>query len=68
MDWSTLYPAFIDGKARSPEGVTALGGVPSRIRLLAKDVTVADVGCGFGGLLVALAPKLPDDLLLGMVN
>ncbi|KAF4629060.1 hypothetical protein G7Y89_g9089 [Cudoniella acicularis] len=33
---------------------------------LTKDVEVADIGCGFGGLLVALAPKLPDTLMLGM--
>lgn len=28
-------------------------------------VTVADMGCGYGGLLVALGPRLPDELLLG---
>ncbi|KAI0346334.1 putative methyltransferase [Trametopsis cervina] len=26
----------------------------------------ADVGCGFGGLLIALAPLIPDTLILGM--
>jgi tRNA G46 methylase TrmB len=26
----------------------------------------ADVGCGFGGLLIALAPLYPDTLMLGM--
>ncbi|PSR88756.1 hypothetical protein PHLCEN_2v5107 [Hermanssonia centrifuga] len=26
----------------------------------------ADVGCGFGGLLIALAPMFPDTLMLGM--
>ena len=67
MDWSTLFPAFIDTTARSPNEVIAVDGVSSRIRPLAKDVTVADIGCGFGGLLVALAPKLPEELLLGMV-
>lgn len=25
----------------------------------------ADVGCGFGGLLISLAPKFPDTLMLG---
>jgi tRNA (guanine-N7-)-methyltransferase len=35
------------------------------IRRLTRDVEVADIGCGFGGLLVALAPKLPDTLMLG---
>ena len=31
-----------------------------------QEVTVADIGCGFGGLLVALAPALPEKLILGM--
>lgn len=31
-----------------------------------KKVTIADVGCGFGGLLFALAPLFPDKLILGM--
>lgn len=34
-------------------------------RRLSKRVTVADVGCGFGGLLVALSTILPDELILG---
>lgn len=33
---------------------------------LTKQVTVADIGCGFGGLLVALSPLLPDELILGL--
>lgn len=33
---------------------------------LTKPITVADVGCGFGGLLVALSPLLPDDLIIGL--
>jgi tRNA (guanine-N7-)-methyltransferase len=31
-----------------------------------KPVEIADIGCGFGGLLVALAPRLPDTLMLGL--
>lgn len=27
---------------------------------------VADVGCGFGGLLTGLSPLLPDSLVVGM--
>lgn len=30
-----------------------------------KKVEFADIGCGFGGLLIALAPMFPDTLLLG---
>jgi tRNA (guanine-N7-)-methyltransferase len=65
MDWSPYYPAFLtppesaDSAASSTEENNAAG------QHLVKDVEVADIGCGFGGLLVALAPKLPDTLLLG---
>ena len=62
MDWSKHYPAFVakeletDGKAtESNEAVTTM----------CKKVEVADIGCGFGGLLFALAPKMPDTLILG---
>ena len=30
-----------------------------------KSVEIADVGCGFGGLLFGLAPQFPDSLILG---
>lgn len=39
--------------------------VPSTPKKMTKQVEVADIGCGFGGLLFALAPILPDTLLLG---
>ncbi|KAL7422112.1 tRNA (guanine-N(7)-)-methyltransferase (tRNA(m7G46)-methyltransferase) [Cryptotrichosporon argae] len=52
MDWSVHYPAYFTGP-----GPAATDG---------KQVTWADVGCGFGGLLMALAPKYPDVLMLGM--
>jgi tRNA (guanine-N7-)-methyltransferase len=32
---------------------------------ISKNVEIADIGCGFGGLLFALAPKFPDTLILG---
>lgn len=57
MDWSTHYPAFID--SNRPATI-------DRPAQLTKDVTVADIGCGFGGLLIALSPLLPDELILGM--
>jgi tRNA (guanine-N7-)-methyltransferase len=31
-----------------------------------RQVEIADIGCGFGGLLVALAPHFQDTLILGM--
>ena len=57
MDWSKHFPAFVDdtSAARSP-------GLPA---LMKKTVEIADIGCGFGGLLVALSPLFPDTLMIG---
>merc|ERR1719334_2333350 len=30
------------------------------------DVEFADIGCGYGGLLVQLSPMFPDQLMLGL--
>jgi tRNA G46 methylase TrmB len=32
-----------------------------------KTVEIADIGCGFGGLLFALAPRFPETLILGEI-
>lgn len=69
MDWSSYYPAFVttpDEDQANPQSDNGLA--LGRVRQLKKIVEVADIGCGFGGLLVALAPVLPDTLLLGMVT
>lgn len=71
MDWSLYYPAFVVPSGR--EGGVELpaedsSGLPTRtMREIKPDVEIADIGCGFGGLLVALAPKLPSTLILGML-
>ena len=31
-----------------------------------KNVSIVDIGCGYGGLLFALAPLFPDKLIIGM--
>ncbi|KAK7623273.1 putative methyltransferase-domain-containing protein [Phyllosticta citricarpa] len=68
MDWASLYPAY----AQQQEGEQAENSerrVAEKTlsqRRISKDVEIADIGCGFGGLLFALAPKLPDSLLLGL--
>lgn len=53
MNWSGYFPAYAD-----TESATSLKP--------GKAVDIADIGCGFGGLTVALAPKNPDSLVLGM--
>lgn len=59
MDWSYYYPAFV-----APDTQPDAEG--HAIKPLTKHVTVADIGCGFGGLLVSLSPLLPDELILGL--
>lgn len=56
MNWSEYYPAYVVPQESPSEDI------PKKI---SQDVEVADIGCGFGGLLVGLAPKLPESLLLG---
>jgi len=55
MDWSPHYPKFYPSSSSSGEPLTTTKGVE-----------FLDVGCGYGGLLVELAPLFPDTLMLGM--
>lgn len=52
MNWARHYPSF-----------TSAGS--ERAETLDRQIEVADIGCGFGGLLFALAPRIPDTLILG---
>jgi tRNA (guanine-N7-)-methyltransferase len=66
MDWAPLFPDFVrDQGALGPESESAEISQPRR---LTKDVEVADIGCGFGGLLIALAPVMPETLILGEIS
>lgn len=65
MDWSVHYPAYAkqsNGEADVKDEHEHAASHPK----MAKQVEIADIGCGFGGLLFALAPKMPDTLLLGL--
>lgn len=69
MDWSVHYPSFkINDTAQLQENGEASNNAHSLAATpkLRKQVEVADIGCGFGGLLFALAPKMPDTLIMGM--
>ncbi|OTB09551.1 hypothetical protein M426DRAFT_316105 [Hypoxylon sp. CI-4A] len=71
MDWSTFYPGFVAGTDTQQDSLpdasesteTTTRELPMK---LTKDVDVVDIGCGFGGLLVALSPVMPNHLLVGM--
>lgn len=57
MDWSKLYPkAFADYAEAKKENPT----------LLPPQVQMADIGCGYGGLSMALSRLYPSRLTLGM--
>ena len=69
-DWESHYPEFFERHRKkasadvrdAASGDTAAeptGYSPPLVRF-------ADVGCGFGGLLVRLSPLFPDDLAVGM--
>ncbi|KAK3112097.1 tRNA (guanine-N(7)-)-methyltransferase (tRNA(m7G46)-methyltransferase), partial [Teratosphaeriaceae sp. CCFEE 6253] len=70
MDWSEHYPAFditSPASVQQPETIATLEAASRNgIQRTPKHVEVADIGCGFGGLLFALAPKMPDTLIVGM--
>ena len=56
MDWSTHFPEHFKPPPDGQGGSIPISG---------RRVEFADIGCGFGGLLVALAPMFPESLMLG---
>ncbi|KAF9962011.1 tRNA (guanine-N(7)-)-methyltransferase (tRNA(m7G46)-methyltransferase) [Mortierella alpina] len=59
MDWSKNFPAhFAPKNGELSEGAVAKDS--------GKKIEFADIGCGYGGLLVALSTVYPDTLMLGM--
>ena len=67
MDWASHYPAYAvkskdEGERDESRGENEAG----KVKAISKQVEIADIGCGFGGLLFALAPKFPSTLILGM--
>ena len=67
MDWSLFYPEFFKPKScdeshddvREEEDVVNGGEKYQRVEF-------ADIGCGYGGLLVDLSTLFPNKLMLGM--
>lgn len=57
MDWSKHFPDFFDPPAAPEQGSVSKRG---------KKVEFADIGCGFGGLLINVAPLFPETLMFGM--
>jgi tRNA G46 methylase TrmB len=62
MDWGGLLPAHFP---KTTESQVATKDMEKST--LSKQVEIADIGCGFGGLLFGLAPVFPDTLIVGRV-
>ena len=59
MDWSSHYPEYFTSKSDNKQALTI------NQLSIQKKVEFADLGCGYGGLLVALSTLFPDTLVLG---
>ncbi|KAG0339792.1 tRNA (guanine-N(7)-)-methyltransferase (tRNA(m7G46)-methyltransferase) [Podila horticola] len=59
MDWSKNFPLHF-----APKNGEVVEGAVSKDS--GKKIEFADIGCGYGGLLVALSTVFPDTLMLGM--
>lgn len=79
MDWARYYPAYTQTDAQPTSTSTLEASTEAKTSAetsdypldprpvpLTQPVTIVDIGCGFGGLIIALAPKLPNDLILGL--
>ena len=69
MDWSPYYPIYfartsglIEPTIDPDEDVGAEAAALKKTAI----VDIVDIGCGFGGLLVELGPKLPNSVILGI--
>jgi len=58
MDWSVYYPDYFSPLNQDLKSTEIIPNT--------HQVEFADLGCGYGGLLVSLAPEFPDKLMLGM--
>ena len=57
---------FSDHDLEYPTHPGAMDWSPFYPKANDRRVEIADIGCGFGGLLIALAPHFPESLILGM--
>ncbi|XP_043703306.1 tRNA (guanine-N(7)-)-methyltransferase [Telopea speciosissima] len=67
VDYSLHYPHFFPSYKinNDNDDVTSTDQAPS-LGVCSKKIQFADIGCGFGGLLVNLATLFPETLMIGM--
>lgn len=61
-----ISPEEVDLSQHYPRYFCADKGGDSEEAAAPRQIRFADVGCGFGGLLVGLSPLFPDTLMIGM--
>ena len=66
MDWSRHYPSLISGPGSTQDATYGQNTNATDQKPTTRQVEIADIGCGFGGLLFALSPKRPSTLILGL--
>ena len=66
MDWSEYYPEFFKTKSHDYGRHDDLEDEVKQDSSGKYQVDFADIGCGYGGLLVNLSSIFPDKLMLGM--
>ncbi|KAK3102739.1 hypothetical protein FSP39_013572 [Pinctada imbricata] len=66
MNWSELYPEFFSRDDGAQSKSSAESNQSDFNSCNQSKVEFADIGCGYGGLLVALSTIFPDKLMLGM--
>lgn len=63
MDWHEYYPEFFKPLLSDDKHDDVKDQIIKEIDI---KIEFADIGCGYGGLLVDLSPQFPDKLMLGM--
>jgi tRNA (guanine-N7-)-methyltransferase len=64
VDWSKHYTSFFSSKPS--EIVKDKEDNDNTMQVIKPAVEFADVGCGYGGLIVSLSPMFPENLILGL--
>ncbi|XP_075055432.1 tRNA (guanine-N(7)-)-methyltransferase [Mixophyes fleayi] len=64
MDWSEYYPEYF--KPLSSDCIHDVKDIMVEEKKQVNPVEFADIGCGYGGLLVELSPLFPNTLMLGL--
>jgi tRNA (guanine-N7-)-methyltransferase len=65
MRWDEHFPSFFPAAQRG-NGNDDDDAADASTTTAPPEVTIADIGCGFGGLLDVLSPHFPDKLIIGM--